>query len=188
MTLVQYRRAADAALAEYSHAARSAAEERAALNEARRAARTAAAAQKVLQAVAQSVQQSAHESIARVVTHCVRAVGWDYDFKIRFERRRGRTEAHFYFTRGGHEVDPTTAAGGGVVDVAALALRAICLVLATPKRRRFMALDEPFRGVNGRENRRRTAELVERLAADLDFQIILATGHEWLRAGKVVDL
>lgn len=174
--------------AEYDAAAAAAKREAAALESAERYAAAAATAQKALQTVAATLQNQAHKQIAKVVTRCIRQCGWDYEFHIEFSRKRGKTEADMYFSRDGHRVDPRYAAGGGVVDMAALALRLAALILSTPKRRPILVLDEPFRGVNGEEHRRRAARLIETLAREMRVQFIIATGHEWLRIGKVYDL
>src|SRR6185503_13063551 len=80
-------------------------------------------AQEILQLLAQAVQQQAHTKISGVVSSCLSAVFDDpYEFRVQFDRKRGRTEASLRFVRGGLEVDPLTASGGGVVDVAAFAL------------------------------------------------------------------
>jgi len=183
-----YRKLAGRALADYRHAVASVKDERAGLADLKAAEQIARDGQTVLQLVAHAVQEKAIRQIEKVVTHAIRTVGWDYDFKLKVERKRGKTEAKPVFVRDGHEVDPRYGAGGGVTDVAAFALRLIVLKMSTPKLRQLVVLDEPFRGINGEEYRRRAAELVERLAADLNVQVVLATGHDWLRIGEVKEL
>ena len=145
-------------------------------------------AQEVLQLIAQAVQQKAHERIAGVVSSCLSAVFDDpYEFKIEFERKRGRTEATLRFCRGGLIVDPLTASGGGVVDVAAFALRAACLMLHRPRLSRLIVLDEPFRFVSA-EYQSNVRSMLEELSADLKLQIIFVTHNESLATGKVIEL
>lgn len=187
--LDQMRKEADRALEGHRLAAAMAKSEKAGLAAAKAQAGAAAEAQKIVQKVAQAVQRRAHEQISRVVTRCIRAVYPDgYDFHIAFERKRGKTEARLVFLKDGHEVSPTGAAGGGVVDVAALALRLACLLLATPRRRRLVVLDEPFRFVNGREYQERVAQLIPTLARELGFQFIIVTDDDWMKIGTVIDL
>jgi DNA repair exonuclease SbcCD ATPase subunit len=148
--------------------------------------RTLEAAQELAQHVAQTVQSQAHAQIAGIVTRCLRAVFDDpYDFEIEFQRKRGRTEARLLFQRDGAEVDPLTASGGGVVDVAAFALRLSALVLARPPLRKLLVLDEPFRFVSA-EYREKVRILLESLAEDMDVQILMVTHDPALRAGNVV--
>ena len=81
-----------------------------------------------------------------------------------------------------------TLAALDYVDVAALALRLACVVLARPPRRRLLVLDEPFRFVRGRENRARTRRMLTGLAGDLGFQIILCTDIPEYRLGMIVEM
>lgn len=145
-------------------------------------------AQEVLQLLAQAVQQKAHERIAHVVSSCLSAVFDDpYTFHIEFERKRGRTEASLRFRRRGLEVDPLTASGGGVVDVAAFALRIACLVMHRPRLSRVLVLDEPFRFVSA-QYQEGVREMLEQISTEMKVQILLVTHQENLSAGKIIDL
>jgi DNA repair exonuclease SbcCD ATPase subunit len=145
-------------------------------------------AQKVLQLVAQTVQQQAHDRIAGVVSRCLEAVFDEpYNFKILFEQKRGRTEARLVFERDGNEVDPMTASGGGVVDVAAFALRISCLMLSKPPVRRVLICDEPLKFLSA-EYQERAAEMIEKLAKDLGIQVIMVTHIEAFKIGTVIQL
>ncbi len=146
-------------------------------------------AQKILQVVAQSIQQRAHEQIASVVTKCLEAVFDDpYEFRIIFEQKRGRTEARLAFFRGTNEIDdPLDGSGGGVVDVAAFALRLACLVLARPPLRRVLILDEPFKWVS-EEYRPRVVALLHQLAEELDVQFILVTHIPEFQTGTIIHV
>ena len=145
-------------------------------------------AQEILQHLAQAVQQQAHTRIATVVSTCLSIVfDQPYEFKILFERKRGRTEALLRFSRGGLDVDPLTASGGGVVDVAAFALRAACLMLHRPRLRRLLVLDEPFRFVSA-DYQPNVRAMMEQMAKEMDLQIVQVTHNEQLITGKVVEL
>ena len=146
-------------------------------------------AQALTQSVAEVIQNQAHRQIASVVSRCLEAVFGEeaYSFEIRFSQKRGKTEAEFLFVRYGMEIDPLSAAGGGVVDVAAFALRLACLVLARPRRRRFLALDEPFRFLSA-EYRPRGRALLETLAEELGLQVFMVTHSRELVCGKVIEL
>ena len=158
------------------------------LAEAQDALAVARGAQEVLQLVAQAVQQQAHDQIAGVVSSCLAAVFDDpYTFHIAFDRKRGKTEARAVFRREGHEVSPTEAAGGGVLDVAAFALRLACLSLATPKRRPVLFLDEPFRCLDA-QAKYRVRALLEKVTDDLGFQVVMVTHDETFKVGKVIEL
>ncbi len=145
-------------------------------------------AQSVLQDLAKTVQEQAHERIANVVTTCLRTVFDDpYTFKINFERKRGRTEAKLVFERRGLEIDPLTASGGGVIDVAAFALRVSCLMLRRPKLSRIIVLDEAFKFVSA-SYRPRIQQMLEQLTEELGLQIIQVTHIPELEIGQIIRL
>ncbi len=145
-------------------------------------------AQTIAQTVAAEVQNKVHEKLAEIVSQCLEAVFDEpYTFVIRFERKRGRTEARLVFERDGLEVDPLTASGGGVVDVASMALRIGALLLSRPPVRRLLVLDEPFRFVSP-DLRGRVRFLLESLAIELKIQIIMVTHDVQIEAGRVVRL
>lgn len=145
-------------------------------------------AQQLLQSIAAAVQQETHSRIASIVSRCLEAVFDEpYEFHIDFEQKRGKTEAVLTFQRGGIAVDPMTASGGGVVDVAAFALRLSCLLLTRPKLRKVLILDEPFRFVS-KEYRPRVRQLMERLAEEMEIQFIVVTHIHDFRTGNVVEI
>ena len=145
-------------------------------------------AQQIVQVVAETIQEEAHSRIAAVVSKCLGIVFDEpYEFYIRFERARGRTEARLVFVREGQDVNPIDASGGGVVDVAAFALRLSALMLARPARRRTVILDEPFKFVSA-GHRDAVRVMLETLSADLGVQFIMVTHIDELRTGNIIDL
>jgi DNA repair exonuclease SbcCD ATPase subunit len=145
-------------------------------------------AQEILQLLSQAVQQKAHEKISGVVSSCLSAVFDEpYTFRVQFDRKRGKTEASLRFVRGNLDVDPLTASGGGVIDVAAFALRVACLMLHRPRLSKIVVLDEPFRFVSAQyQDNVRT--MLEELAGDLGVQFVMVTHVESLAAGKIIEL
>jgi DNA repair exonuclease SbcCD ATPase subunit len=142
----------------------------------------------VAREVAQQVQEEAHAKISDIVSHALSAVfDQPYSFKIRFEQKRGRTEAVLVFDRDGVEIDPLTAAGGGVVDVASFALRLSALLLSRPQRRKLLVMDEPFKMLS-QEYRPRLKALLETLAKDLGVQMVMVTHDPELRIGAVHEV
>lgn len=164
-------------------------EENAALELAGRQLKATAKAQEVFQQVAQQVQQRAHDQIATVVTRCLASIFEEdyYSFKILFERKRGRTEARLIFLRGNKEYTPTIASGGGVIDVAAMALRLSSVLLTRPLARRILVLDEPFKMLSA-GYRPKVAKMLETLAEELDIQFILISHDPELKIGKVIEI
>lgn len=146
-------------------------------------------AQEILQHLSQATQNQVHQRLSKVVSSCLTAVFGDeaYEFKIEFDRKRGRTEARLLFTRNGMELDPLTASGGGMVDVAAFALRVACLVLHRPRLRRLVIADEPFRFVSA-EYQPNVQTMLESLAEELNVQVIFVTHVDALVVGKIIQL
>lgn len=181
----------DSLVAEYNHAVRTVTEERTALKSVRIRLTDALTARDLLQKVAQSVQQIAHKRLASVVTRCLRVVFAEdaYTFRIDFYRKRGRTEAVLVLERNGMVLEnPLEEAGGGVCEVAALALRLSLAVLSIPKKRLMFCLDEPLRALNGVKYQERIAGLLETLCEELGVQLLIVSDDDWLRVGKVVEL
>lgn len=173
---------------EYDAAIRTCLKEREAMNAAEQLAADTVEAQRVAQLVAQGIQQHAHEQIAGMVSRCLAAVfDESHTFQIHFDTKRGKTEARFVFRQGGHEIDPMTASGFGMVDVAAFALRLSALLLARPARRRILILDEPFRFVS-KEYRAPLRVLVETLSRELKVQFVIVTHIEEMVSGTVIKL
>ena len=145
-------------------------------------------AQQLVQEVAQAVQTYAYQQIAGVVSKCLEAVFEEpYKLRMDFVQKRGRTEVELSFDRDGLQVDPLTASGGGVVDVASFALRLASLLLSKPPLRRLLVLDEPFKFVSA-GYRGRVREMLETLAEELGVQILMVTHIEELKTGKVIEL
>ena len=92
------------------------------------------------------------------------------------------------FLNGGKEESPLEASSGGKLEIAAFALRLVCVLLSRPAKRRLLVLDEPFKSVHGEEYRERTRELVEEMAKKMGFQIVMATGLSWLKCGRIADV
>lgn len=147
-------------------------------------------AQQVAQQVAEQVQQIAHSQIAGVVNRCLETVFFedDYGFYIRFDKKRGRTEAVLILTKDGHEIiDPLNYDSGAVCEIAALPLRLSCLVMSKPKLRKLLVMDEPFKCLSA-EYYDRVRLLLEGLSKDFGIQIIMVTHNPRLQTGEVVEL
>jgi ABC-type cobalamin/Fe3+-siderophores transport system ATPase subunit len=144
-------------------------------------------AQEIAQDVARRLQETAHEQIASIVTRCLQSVFMDnYEFRIVFEKKRGKTEARFVFVLAGEEVDPLRNSAGGEVDVASFALRLAALLLHKPPLRRLLVLDEPMRCLS-KNHSEAVAELFRELSEELGVQIIMVTHDKSLAVGKVIQ-
>lgn len=188
--MTDYRRKVDSLLSEFRLAERQVEQELAALEGSRERQANVLAAQALIQETAEAVQRLAHAQIASVVTRCLQTVFGEetsYEFRIKFVSKRGKTEAELLFVRDGQEIDPTEAAGGGVIDVAAFALRLACLLLVRPRKRLFLAMDEPFRFVSA-DHVPALRELLMTLAKEFGVQFLLVTHQQRLKCGKVVQI
>lgn len=146
-------------------------------------------AQAIIQKIAQQIQHAAHAQIAGLVTRCIRAVYDEpYKFRIEFEMKRGKTEARFVFLdQDNNEIDPLTASGGGLVDIAAFALRLSAIMLSKPRVRRLMILDEPFKWVSAKY-RPALCSLLQQLEKELKVEIFMVTHLHELRMGNHIRL
>lgn len=173
--LEQHEQAVDILLADHHTAESQVGIERGAMRDAINHLDATIEACEVVQTIAAETQARAHSAIAAVVSRCLTAVFDEpYTFKIDFERKRGKTEARLYFVRDGIEIDPLTAAGGGVVDVAAFALRLACILLHRPQLRPLMVLDEPFRFVSA-NYLPRVRDLIDGLADEFGVQFVIVS-------------
>lgn len=143
----------------------------------------------VYQNVASKIQEQAHSRIFAIVSKCLTAVFEDpYEFEMLFESKRGKTEARIVFLRAGQVIeDPINAAGGGVIDVAAFALRLSSILLSNNGIRKVLILDEPFRYLS-REYRPKVAQMLEEMAKGYGVQIIMVTHFSEFEIGEVVRL
>ncbi len=189
MNLEQVRRKLAPLQASLDLAARQVGAEKQALRAARERLKHAEEAQGIVQAVAQDVQQQVHHRMAALVTRCLRAVfGPDsYEFRVTFERKRGRTEARLSLVRGNLEIEPTEASGGGVVDVVGLGLRIACLMLSRPARRKLLCLDEPLKHLS-EDYVPAARDLIEAMSEELGIQVLMVTHRAGLEVGKVIEL
>lgn len=184
------RKKVDRLLSQHRYAGTRVGEERKTLREAKLQVSHTEQAQVIVQEVARTIQQNVHKQISTVVTEFLRAVFGEeqaYEFRIMFDKKRGKTEARLVFVRDGEEIDPTTAAGLGAVDVASLALRLAALLLVRPAKRRLLVCDEPFRHLSS-EHTEKVGQAIFQLAERIGMQMIVVTHNRDLQVGKVVEI
>lgn len=134
-------------------------------------------AQVIIQQVAQATQEELEYRVSELVSLALSGVFPDpYRFKLRFVVRRGKTEADVLFVRGEQEVDPLSASGGGVVDVAAFALR-VALWRLSNGLRPVLILDEPFKWISS-SYLPMAGEMLRSLSEKMGIQIIMITHLE----------
>lgn len=135
-------------------------------------------ARAILQEAAQATQQQLEFHVADIVTTALQAVFPEpYEFVVRFEIKRGKTECVMLFKRDGEEFDPMESCGGGPIDVAAFALRVAFWSLSRRNGTRpLIILDEPFKFVSRKGDlQTRCSEMVKTLSDKLGIQILMVS-------------
>lgn len=154
------------------------AEREARLQETRRKAETVEAAARVFYAASAAARENARARLERAVTSALRAVfGPGVSFAVEVGDRRGRPEAEFYVVSeyGGDTLKTPVldARGGGVVDVASLALRAAVAAAVTPPGTPVV-LDEPGKHLSEGYSRA-LGQLLKAIADETGRQFIVVT-------------
>lgn len=130
-------------------------------------------AQAIAQAVAKATQQQIEVQISSIVSLALSSVFPDpYEFKAVFVTRRSKTECDLLFTKDGMDIDPMTAAGGGVLDVASFALRVALWSLK--KTQNVQILDEPFKFVS-RDLQPRISSMLKTFSEKLKVQFVIVS-------------
>lgn len=147
----------------------------------------------IIQAVSKGMQFKTKIHISGIVTKCLKTIFGDdtYEFDIEFKERANKTTAEIVFTKDGEQFDPKDEMGGGILEVAAFALRLSAIILSQPTIRRIMILDEPFKNIRGEEYRSRVKDLIMSLADELNVQFIINIDtdvYPEFEIGKVVRL
>lgn len=188
MSLTNYKKQIQSAVKELNDASTILKAEQSALDMCKDKAEAYKEAQEIVQELVATIQQQAHHQIANVVSKCLQLVFEEpYTFKIEFHRKRGKTEAALSFERNGECVDPLSASGGGVVDVAAFALRLSCVLLSKPQARPLLVLDEPFKFVSA-EYISNVKNMLEVLSNETGVQFVIVTHLRELQLGTIIDL
>ena len=102
-----------------------------------------------------------------------------YKLILDFVERRNKMECDILFERNGEQFKPLDAAGGGVVDVAAFALRIACWSMQQPRTCRVIILDEPLRFLSA-EYQENASEMIKEISQRLGVQFIIVTHSDVL--------
>ena len=134
-------------------------------------------AKEIIRQVGLKTQQQLQVHISNITSLALEAVFNDpYKLVVEFIQRRNKTECDLYFEKKGNKVDPLTASGGGVVDVASFALRIASWSMQTPKSTNTILLDEPLRFLS-KEKQSKASEMIKEISEKLGIQFIIIT-HE----------
>jgi len=134
-------------------------------------------AHEIIRTVGLQTQQQLQYHIADIASLALESVFQEpYKLVLDFVERRGKTECDILFERGGERINPMTASGGGVVDLAAFALRIASWSMQVPHTRNTIVLDEPFKHLS-KNLHDRASEMIKQIAQKLGIQFIIIT-HE----------
>jgi DNA repair exonuclease SbcCD ATPase subunit len=130
--------------------------------------------QALVQKVAKETQEQLKFQIEDIVKTCIDTCFPDeYDFKVEFEIKRGKTECALKFYKNGHEIDDLLeSGGGGVVDLASFALRISAWSMGHSAN--TLVLDEAFKFLS-RDLQARAGEIISEISKKLGLQLIINT-------------
>lgn len=126
-------------------------------------------AQLYIQKVAIETQAKVVVKIEAIVNKVIQTVFPDYSFELKYEIKRGKSEAQLKFYKGLNEIDVMESDGGGVCDVTSVALRLAIWSLSSTAN--IMLLDEPDKCLSV-DLRPRFSEVLHELSNKLNLQVI----------------
>jgi DNA repair exonuclease SbcCD ATPase subunit len=185
MTLEPLRKQIDGLLSLRQQAEQTAKRERERGEEMKARMETVQQAREVVNRMADRIKQETHQRLAGLVSRCLQIV-FDEPYSLAIEFG-SKSQVVLRFERNGKEVDPMTASGGGVIDVASFALRLACIAWSKPKPRQIVVMDEPFKFLSERY-RDSVRVMLETLVEEYGFQFIMVTHIREIESGKVVSL
>lgn len=139
----------------------------------------------IIQEVGLKTQEQLSYNVGDITTIALNAVFSDpYDLKLEFIERRNKTECDIFFARDDMHIEPF-GGGGGVIDVAAFALRIASWSMQRPKTRNVLILDEPFKHLKGEQANRRMLSMVKEISSRLGVQIIMVSDERVSRGATI---
>ncbi len=130
-------------------------------------------AQAYIQTRAQETQNQLSYRVEDIVQMAIDTCFPDeYQFRLKFESKRGRTEAELDLIKEGWTVDPLTSCGGGLGDMEAFGLRISSWSLE--QNNNVIILDEPFRFLS-EDLRPMAGQILRELSQRLNLQFIIIT-------------
>ncbi len=186
--LKRYRMKLDTLIEERNHAVKDLAREKKRLAKSIAKFNASLKAIQITQTVAQELQTIAHDRMAGIVTQCLQDIFDEpVEFRIIWDRKRGKTEGRMAFIIDGKEVDPLSSDGGSAVEIAAFALRLANILMSPANLRKIQIKDEPFLALS-EKHAEKVQEMIKILQRDLGVQFILITHNRKLRSGKIIDV
>lgn len=131
-------------------------------------------AQIFIQQVAKATQEQLKFHVEDVVNLAIETLFPDeYTFSIEFNIKYGKTTADLIFEKNGFPVDILKSAGGGLVDIASLALRIAMWTLS--KVDNVLILDEPVSRIQPASLQAVAWDVIKRLSNRLHLQFIVVS-------------
>lgn len=138
-------------------------------------------AKEVIREIGLKTQQQLQYHIGDITSLALESVFPNpYQLELEFIQRRNKTECDIYFSKDDKRTDPLSASGGGVVDIAAFALRIASWSLQKVRTRNLIILDEPMRFVS-EDLMDKASAMLKEVSQKLNIQFIVIT-HEPLLA------
>ncbi len=132
-------------------------------------------ARELLLNILANIQGDFSKKVEALVTKAIQIVFSDrnFEFKLLFEEKRNNIECRPVIMEDGIEYIPKDDLGGSILDVIGFALRVVLITLERPKKRLFIAMDEPFRWLGNL--RRKAGLMVKEICKGLRLQILFVT-------------
>lgn len=132
-------------------------------------------AREVIREVGIKTQEQLQYHISDITSLALEAVfNNPYTLVVEFVQRRNKTECDLLFERDGHKIDPLSASGVGVVDIAAFALRVASWSMAKPHSDNVIMLDEPFKCLS-EDYQEKASNMLKEVSKKLGIQFIIVT-------------
>ena len=113
--------------------------------------------------------------IQSIVTQALSAVyGDEYGFELEFVIKRNQPEAIPWIIREGERYSPRDEVGGGVLDIASLAMRLAVWSLTEPRPAPLLVLDEPAKFLS-RDKQAAFGEMLREISRSLGIQVLIVS-------------
>jgi ABC-type cobalamin/Fe3+-siderophores transport system ATPase subunit len=147
-------------------------------------------ARSIVQIVAEQTQKKLEYHISNLVSMALASVFPEpYAFQLRFVQKRNKTEAELIFSKNGNETnDILNSGGGGVADIASIALR--ISLWGIKKTRPTLILDESLKFLHSPEYQEKASQMLKEVSEKLGLQIIIVSDQQNILeyADKVIKI
>jgi ABC-type cobalamin/Fe3+-siderophores transport system ATPase subunit len=135
-------------------------------------------ARSIVQIVAEQTQKKLEYHISNLVSMALASVFPEpYVFQLRFVQKRNKTEAELIFSKNGNETDDIlNTGGGGVADIASIALR--ISLWSIKKTRPTLILDEATKFLHSPEYQEKASQMLKEVSEKLGLQIIMVSDQK----------